>query len=99
MSNRNHRHNPIEASAGAESPRREILVIEDDFATRRCMMQLIRIWGYEPRAFASAQEVLDGYHEQHRERAVVLDIRLPGMSGLDAGRELRRRGGRRRSSS
>ena len=61
-------------------------VIEDDLALRRAIGRLIRSAGLPVQLFASAQEFLE--FEQSAERSelpscLVLDVRLPGMTGLE----------------
>ena len=59
-----------------------VLVVDDDVSVREALEGLIRSAGLRVETFASAQEFLA------RERAdlpscLVLDVRLPGLSGLD----------------
>jgi FixJ family two-component response regulator len=64
-----------------------VFIIEDDPSMRPALEGLVRSVGVRVRAFASAREFL----EQPRGAApscLVLDVRLPGLSGLDLQREL-----------
>ena len=59
-----------------------VFVVDDDVSVREALEPLIRYAGWQPETFASAQEFLD------RPRltvpsCLVLDISLPGLSGLD----------------
>jgi FixJ family two-component response regulator len=59
-----------------------VFVVDDDISVRESLQSLIGCEGWQPETFASAQEFLD------RPRALVpsclvLDISLPGLSGLD----------------
>src|ERR1041385_4690561 len=59
-----------------------VFVVDDDAPLRESLKNLIRSVGWRVEAFASAQEFL------HSERpevpgCLVLDVRLPGLSGLD----------------
>jgi FixJ family two-component response regulator len=64
-----------------------VLVVDDDPSVRRAIKRLVESVGLQVELFGSAQEFL------RRERpnapsCLVLDIRLPGISGLDLQREL-----------
>ena len=64
-----------------------IFVVDDDASMRDALQRLLRSVGLQVTTFASAREFL-----QHRGADVpgclVLDVRLPGLSGLDLQREL-----------
>jgi two-component system alkaline phosphatase synthesis response regulator PhoP len=70
---------------------RRILVVEDEPDLLRGLALNIRSDGYEVLAAATGE---DGVSKALEERPdlVVLDVMLPGMSGFEACRELRRRG-------
>jgi two-component system, LuxR family, response regulator FixJ len=67
-----------------------IFVIDDDAAVRQSLSLLIRSMSLEVETFESAPAFLDGC-DPARPGCLVLDIRMPGMSGLDLHEELRRR--------
>lgn len=67
-----------------------VFVIDDDVAVRRFLSGLIGSVDLGVTTFASAQEFLDAY-EPGLPGCLVLDIRMPGMSGLELQRELSRR--------
>lgn len=57
-------------------------IVDDDASVRASLDNLFRSVGLETRLFASAQEFLDS--GQTRDRGcLVLDVRLPGLNGLD----------------
>ena len=64
-----------------------IFVVDDDVSMREALQRLLRSVGLQVTTFASAREFL-----QHRGAEVpgclVLDVRLPGLSGLDLQHEL-----------
>jgi len=64
-----------------------VFVVEDDSSMREALTDLITSVGLSVEAFKSAREFLE-----HRRRdapaCLVLDVRLPGLSGLDLQREL-----------
>jgi FixJ family two-component response regulator len=63
-------------------PTPTIHVVDDDDTVRTAVMRLLRAAGYEVRGYASAGEFLLGTTGNGR-GCVVLDVRLPGPSGLD----------------
>jgi len=63
-----------------------IVVVEDDDGMRKALDRLLRAAGYQPLLFSSAEAFL-GTATAHLAACLVLDIRLPGLSGF----ELRRR--------
>ena len=58
-----------------------IAVVDDDVSVRESLESLIRSVGLEAKVFASAEEFLDGTPPP-RPECLVLDVRLPGMSGI-----------------
>ncbi|MGH8178153.1 MAG: response regulator FixJ [Steroidobacter sp.] len=59
-----------------------IFIVDDDSAVRDALKLLLRSVGQAVETFGSAQEFLDAYSED-RPGCLVLDIRMPGMSGLE----------------
>lgn len=59
-----------------------VFVVDDDDAVRDSLMDLVDSVGLNARAFASAKEFLDDF-DAGTPGCLVLDIRMPGMSGLD----------------
>ena len=59
-----------------------VFVVDDDISVRESLESLIRCEGWQPEAFASAQEFLD-YPRVHIPNCLVLDVSLPGLNGLD----------------
>jgi FixJ family two-component response regulator len=59
-----------------------IAVIDDDISMREALSSLLRSVGLQVQTFTSAQEFL---HSPQRDLAgcLVLDVRLPGLSGLE----------------
>jgi two-component system response regulator FixJ len=66
----------------SNSTRPTIFVVDDDSAVRDALKLLLRSVGQAVETFGSAQEFLDAYSED-RPGCLVLDIRMPGMSGLE----------------
>jgi len=59
-----------------------IFVVDDDQAVRLSTEMLIRSMGLRVEAFESASEFLEDFDPQ-QPGCVILDIRMPGMSGLE----------------
>src|ERR1700704_5385560 len=57
-------------------------IVDDDESLRRAVDSLCRSVGFKTRTYGSAQEFLDAKREDIA-GCLVLDVRLPGMSGLD----------------
>lgn len=68
-----------------------VMVVDDDPGLRNAMRILLRSVGLESKLFASAQEFLDAY-QPSQVGCLVLDIRMPGMSGLELQEKLNERG-------
>jgi FixJ family two-component response regulator len=64
-----------------------VFVVEDDPSMRNALKNLLRSVGLEAQLFASAQEFLDA-DRPDLPSCLILDVRLPGLSGLDLQREL-----------
>jgi RNA polymerase sigma factor (sigma-70 family) len=67
-----------------------VYVVEDDRAVRESLELLLRLRGFIPKGFASGEEFLD-YSALQRPACALLDVRLPGIDGLQLQRELRSR--------
>ena len=59
-----------------------IAIVEDDASLRRALQRLLRASGFEAHTFASAEEFLGSAVPESHE-CLILDIRLPGMSGFE----------------
>jgi FixJ family two-component response regulator len=84
-----HFSSPFQQAASLKMTEKEpvVFIVDDDSAIREALSSLIRSVGFGVQTFASADEFL------RRQRAdapgcLVLDVRLPGLSGLDLQREL-----------
>ena len=68
-----------------------VSVVDNDESVRESLPDLLRELGYSVRAFSSAEEFLasDCVGET---RCLILDIAMPGMTGLDLQQELTVRG-------
>lgn len=64
-----------------------VFIVDDDDAVRRFLSGLVESVELRVEAHASAQEFLDAY-QSGRMGCLLLDVRMPGMSGLELQREL-----------
>jgi FixJ family two-component response regulator len=64
-----------------------VFIIDDDASVRRSIQDLLSSVELQSKAFATPQEFLDSKGAD-RPSCLVLDVRLPGMSGLDFQRAL-----------
>jgi FixJ family two-component response regulator len=64
-----------------------VFVVDDDPSVRRAIQRLVESVGLQVELFGSAQEFLRS-ERPNAPSCLVLDIRLPGISGLDFQREL-----------
>jgi FixJ family two-component response regulator len=64
-----------------------VFVVDDDPSVRRAIKRLVKSVGLQVELFGSAHEFLRG-ERPNAPSCLVLDIRLPGISGLDLQREL-----------
>jgi len=68
-----------------------VYVVDDDDGMRRALSLLLNTVGYKTVAFASPKEFLDKFRPETG-GCLVLDIRMPGMSGLELQQHLNRMG-------
>lgn len=73
------------------TPKRPLVsVVDDDESVRESLPDLLREFGFDASSFSSAEEFLSsGILGQTK--CLILDIAMPGMSGLELQLELRRR--------
>jgi FixJ family two-component response regulator len=67
--------------------RGKISIVDDDDSVRRATRALLRSVGYEVETFASAELFLESDALRETE-CLVLDVRMPGMDGLELQRRL-----------
>ncbi len=68
-----------------------VFVVDDDPSVRRSTERLLRSAGFKVQTFGSAREFLDS-HRSEGPGCLVLDVRMPGLSGMDLQRELAQSG-------
>jgi len=67
---------------GMHSISRLISIVDDDPLVREGLISLVRSAGFATQAFASAEEFLS-LADHDNIACLILDVRLPGMSGLE----------------
>jgi FixJ family two-component response regulator len=72
------------------SPRNALVhVVDDDLSMREAVSSLLRSFGLRVETYALATDFLDHYVRSKREpECLVLDVRMPGLSGLELQRQL-----------
>jgi len=70
----------------AESPL--IAIVDDDASIRDALTSLLRAVGWRAEGFATAEAFLQS-GQVHTTACLLLDVRLPGSSGLELQRQLR----------
>ena len=68
-----------------------VSVVDDDESVRESLPDLLREFGFTARSFSSAEEFLASDYPGLT-NCLILDVGMPGMSGLELQRELKRRG-------
>ena len=66
----------------------EIFIVEDDNETADMLAEMVRLSGYRVRLYHGAQTALAALRQQ-TPAALILDIMMPEVSGLDVLREIR----------
>ena len=70
-----------------------IFLVDDDPSVRKALKRLLSSAGYEVASFGSAEELLTSDRRELPD-VFVIDVRMPGLSGLELQRELAASGSR-----
>jgi two-component system, OmpR family, response regulator MprA len=71
----------------------KILVVDDERAVRESLRRALELEGYDIELAADGREALTTLHEEEQQPdAVILDVLMPGVDGLEVCRQLRREG-------
>ena len=70
-----------------------IAVVDDEDLIRRAVVRLLRVAGYAANSFASGHAFLQSWRIE-RPDCVVLDLKMPGLSGIEVQRALDEAGAR-----
>ena len=68
-----------------------VYVVDDDASARRALGRLLRSAGFRAKLFPSSQAFLDGGPVEPG-AVMILDVRMPGISGLELQKRLRTAG-------
>jgi len=82
---------PADKATSAETSSSVVIIVDDDAAIRASLDSLFRSVGLQTRLFGSPAELLGGQLPAGP-GCIVLDVRLPGVSGLDLQGQLIRQG-------
>jgi FixJ family two-component response regulator len=82
---KNRSENNKEAANIPITPR--VSIVDDDESVREAIKSLLRSIGFSADAFASAEEFLNSDY-QHNAECLIVDVRMPGMSGLQLQEQL-----------
>jgi two-component system response regulator MprA len=72
----------------------KILVVDDERAVRESLRRALELEGYEIELAEDGRQALDLLAREDQPDAVVLDVLMPGVDGLEVCRTLRRQGSR-----
>jgi FixJ family two-component response regulator len=64
-----------------------IAIVDDDDSLRSSLENLIRSFGFRAQGFPSAEAFL-GWRQARYTLCLILDVRMPGMNGLDLQRQM-----------
>jgi FixJ family two-component response regulator len=65
----------------------QVSIVDDDESVREAIKSLLRSVGLQADVFASAEEFLNSDY-QHNNECLILDVQMPGMSGLQLQEQL-----------
>ena len=69
-----------------------VYLVEDEESIRRALSRLFESIGLDVKTFADAEDFLSDYSPDSHPSCLLVDLRMPGMSGLTLQEELQRRG-------
>lgn len=67
-------------------------VIDDDASFRRAVERRLKLAGFDVKTYSSAQQVLDSLSDADASGCILLDVQMPGLSGLELQSRLIERG-------
>jgi FixJ family two-component response regulator len=78
--------NAVSSAALLATP--NVFLVDDDASVRRALARLIKSAGHQVQSFASAREFLGAKTCGEEAACLVLDVRMPDLTGIDLQREL-----------
>jgi PAS domain S-box-containing protein len=82
---------PVPTGLDTDQPAWKLLIVDDVQTNRDLLDELLSRIGFTTRLAASGEEAFEVCHEWHPD-LVLMDVRMPGMGGLEAVRRLRKGG-------
>ena len=82
---------PLSSQRRSEAEQPLVIIVDDDAAVREGLSELILSAGFQPVCFSSTRELLDA-DVLDSSGCLILDVRMPGASGLDLQRHLAQTG-------
>ena len=76
------------SSAAALPATPNVFLVDDDPSVRRALARLIKSAGHQVQTFASAEEFLGTRAAGEEAACLVLDVRMPGLTGIELQRQL-----------
>lgn len=65
-----------------------VAVIDDDPSVRRALQRILKVMDVSVEGYASGEEFLASLQQQQQPDCVLLDLHMPGMSGLEVQEQL-----------
>ncbi len=69
------------------NPRQTVFIVDDEAPVRKALRLMLQTAGYQVEAYGSAEEFLGAY-DPSRPGCLILDVRMPGMDGMELLRHL-----------
>jgi FixJ family two-component response regulator len=69
-----------------------IYIVDDDPSVAKALRRLLHSWGMQVRTFASGEELLSALSRSHEMDCLVIDVQMPGMTGLEVLERMKRSG-------
>jgi FixJ family two-component response regulator len=69
-----------------------IHIVDDDSSVAHALQRLLRSWGMQVRTFASGEEFLSALSRSHDVDCSVVDVQMPGLTGLEVQERMNRGG-------
>ncbi|AFL52297.1 FixJ family two-component response regulator [Sinorhizobium fredii] len=82
---------PLSQQSKSEAEQPLVIIVDDDASVREALSELILSAGFQPVCFASTGELLDT-NVLDSPGCLILDVRMPGVSGLDLQHHLAQNG-------
>lgn len=69
-----------------------IHIVDDDLSVVVALKRLLHSWGMQVRTFASGEEFLSALSKSHDADCSLIDVQMPGMTGLEVQERMNRAG-------